>query len=319
MTKLDARARPRPPTPRRAERPASRQRRPRNGETLLGLFLTAPAVLPLLVFFVVPSLFVAVISLYDWSLLGDSPTFVGIDNYRELAGDEKFWQALRQTAYFALLTVPTTTVLGFVLGWALYRRIRTGHVLESVIFSPYVLPPVATVLTWSWIFHGDYGVLNSLLGHLGIGPVDWLGDPRWIVPAMAVYAVWQGTGFSLVLYLSSFGRIPREVYEAAAVDGAGAGRMLRSIAFPLVSPTTYLLVVFNTSVALKVFVVSFMFTTGTGGTGLSGLTVNLYQYQQAFVNFDGGYGAAVATALTAVIMAVLAVGAALGQRRVFYR
>jgi ABC-type sugar transport system permease subunit len=242
-----------------------------------------------------------------------------VDNYVQIAHDERFWQAFRQTAYYALLTVPTTTVLGFALGWALYRRMRRGHLYESVIFSPYVLPPVATMLTWTWIFHGNYGVLNLLLGKVGIGPVDWLGDPQWIVPAMAVYGVWQGTGFCLVLYLSSFGRIPREVYEAAAVDGAGSGRMLRSIVLPLVSPTTYMLLIFNTSAALKVFVVSFMFTAGTGGTDSSGLTVNLYQYQQAFVNFDGGYGAAVATTLTAVIMAVLAVGAALGQRGVFYR
>ncbi|MGI5401448.1 carbohydrate ABC transporter permease [Streptomyces sp. CA-135486] len=278
-----------------------------------------PAVLPLIVFIVGPSIFVAVISLYNWSLLGDSPKFIATDNYAKLAHDGNFWQALFHTLYFALLTVPTTTVLGSVLGWALYRRMRTGHVLESVIFSPYVLPPTATVLTWSWIFHGNYGVLNSLLGHLGIDPVDWLGSPHWIVPSMAVYAVWQGTGFSLVLYLSSFGRIPREVFEAAALDGASSRRMLRSIVFPLVSPTTYLLIIFNTSAALKVFVVSFMFTAGTGGTESSGLTVNLYQYQLAFVNFQGGYGAAVATALTTIIMAVLAVGAALGQRRVFYR
>jgi multiple sugar transport system permease protein len=281
--------------------------------------MMAPAVLPLLVFFVAPSVFVAVISLYNWSLLGDSPTFAGGDNYTRLLQDDRFWQALRQTGYFALLTVPTTTVLGFMLGWALYRRMRTGHVFESVVFSPFVLPPVATLLTWTWIFHGDYGVLNSLLGLVGIGPVDWLGDPNWIVPAMAVYAVWQGTGFCLVLYLSSFGRIPREVYEAAAVDGAGSARMLRSVVLPLVSPTTYMLIIFNTSAALKMFVVSFMFTAGTGGTSSSGLTVNMYQYQQAFVNFDGGYGAAVATALTGVILAVLAVGAALGQRKVFYR
>lgn len=281
--------------------------------------MMAPAVLPLLVFFVAPSVFVAVISLYDWSLLGDTPTFAGGDNYTRLFQDDRFWQAVRQTAYFAFLTVPTTTVLGFCLGWALYRRMRTGHVLESVVFSPFVLPPVATLLTWTWIFHGDYGVLNSLLGFIGIGPVDWLGDPNWIVPAMAVYAVWQGTGFCLVLYLSSFGRIPREVCEAAAVDGAGSPRMLRSVVLPLVSPTTYMLLIFNTSAALKMFVVSFMFTAGTGGTNSSGLSVNMYQYQQAFVNFDGGYGAAVATALTGVILAVLAVGAALGQRKVFYR
>jgi multiple sugar transport system permease protein len=182
-----------------------------------------------------------------------------------------------------------------------------------------VLPPVATVLTWSWIFQSNFGVLNSLLGHLGVGPVDWLGSPGWIIPSMALYSIWQGTGFSLVLYLSSFGRIPREILEACALDGAGSGRLLRDVVLPLVSPTTYLLIVFNTSAALKVFVVSYMFTTGTGGTELHGLTVNLYQYQLAFQDFQGGYGAAVAVALTGVIMAVLAVGAALGQRRIFYR
>ncbi|GAB3838150.1 carbohydrate ABC transporter permease [Dactylosporangium cerinum] len=305
--------------------PAGDQERNRHGprrrrrETLLGLALTAPAMVPLLVFVIGPSAAVAVISLYHWSLLGDAPVFAGVDNYTKLVHDEKFWQALRQTAYFALLTVPTTVGLGFVLGWALFRRVRSGHILGAVIFSPYVLPPIATLLTWSWIFHGRYGVLNALLGHLGIGPVDWLGDPDWIVPSMAFYTVWAGTGFSLVLYLSSFGRIPREVFEAAAVDGAGNGRILRRIVFPLSGPTTYLLVIFNVTAALKMFVVSYMFTAGTGGTGRSGLTVNLYQYQQAFVNFEGGYGGAVATTLTAVIMAVLAVGAALGQRKVFYQ
>ncbi|GLK99206.1 carbohydrate ABC transporter permease [Dactylosporangium matsuzakiense] len=318
MTKLDSPAGPRVLSGRRdADTVVGRKRR--SAEGFLGLTLMAPAVLPLLVFFVAPSVFVAVISLYKWSLLGDSPAFTGVDNYVQLVHDDRFWQAFRQTGYYALLTVPTTTVLGFVLGWALYRRMRMSHAYEAVIFSPYVLPPVATMLTWTWIFHGNFGVLNALLGKVGVGPVDWLGDPHWIVPSMAVYGVWQGTGFCVVLYLSSFGRIPREVYEAAAVDGAGPARMLRSIVLPLVSPTTYMLLIFNTSAALKVFVVSFMFTAGTGGTDSSGLTVNLYQYQQAFVNFDGGYGAAVATTLTAVIMAVLAVGAALGQRGVFYR
>jgi multiple sugar transport system permease protein len=297
---------------------APRRRQYRN-EALLGWVFTAPAILPLLLFFLIPSLIVVGISLYDWNLIDNHATFVGTANYTELVHDRHWWKALRQTVYFALLTVPTTTVLGFLLGWALYRRLRPGHILETVIFSPYVLPPVATALTWESIFHARYGVLNSLLGHLGVGPIDWLGDPAWIIPSMALTTVWHTAGFSLVLYLSSFGRIPREIFEAAAFDGAGTTRTLFSIVLPLVSPTTYLILIFQTAAALKVFVVSSIFTAGTGGTDLSGMTVSLYEYQLVFVDFRAGYGAAVSGVLTVIILAVLSIGAALGQRRLFYR
>jgi ABC-type sugar transport system permease subunit len=287
--------------------------------SLAGCAFIAPAFAVLLAFLLVPAVWVFGLSLFRWDLIANNPTFVGLANFeRLLLRDDLWWQSVRQTLYYTVVSVPLGMALGLLLAVLLDARLPGRHLLRGAVFAPYVTPFVATIVIWIWIFNPDYGVLNALLGAVHLPRPGWTHSADWIMPAIIMYGVWQHTGLNLVIYLAGLANIPAELQEAARVDGAGPWRVFRRITWPLLSPTTYFLLFVNLIGSFKVVVPVYVFTGNTGGPDHAAETIGFYLYQQAFAFFHAGYAGAISVAFFLLVLAVAAVQMRFSSRRVFY-
>ncbi len=260
--------------------------------------------------------------------------FVGFDNFvrllgwhheggRLVANDTEFWRYLGNTC-FLLLGIPLSILGSFLLALLLNQKLRGITLFRTIYFLPTVSSAVALVIVWKWVFHqqpNEVGLLNSLLLALGLhSPPDWLGSPLWAKPAFILMALWAGIGgYNCVLYLAGLQGIPEELYEAAALDGAGAWARLRHITWPMLSPTTFFV---GTMSVIAGFQGSFLFAaaflmTGGGPAGAT-TTLMLYIYNSAIAWHQLGYAAAIATVLFTLVLAVTLVNWRYGQRRVHY-
>jgi ABC-type sugar transport system permease subunit len=287
--------------------------------SLSGYAFIAPAFLILVVFLLVPAIWVFGLSLFRWDLIANNPTFVGLANFeRLLLRDDLWWQSVRQTVYYTVVSVPAGMALGLLLAVLLNTAMPGRNLLRGAIFAPYVTPVVATIVIWTWIFNPDYGLLNSGLAALHLPQPGWTRSSDWIMPAIIIYGVWQHTGLNLVIYLAGLTNIPAELQEAARVDGAGPWSVFWRITWPLLSPTTYFLLFINLIGSFKVFVPVYVFAHNSGGPDNAAETIGFYLYQQAFAFFHAGYAGAISVAFFALILAVTAVQMRFFGRRVFY-
>ncbi len=287
--------------------------------SLAGYAFLAPALAILLVFLLVPSIWVFGLSLFRWDLIANNPTFVGLANFeRLLLRDDLWWQSVRQTVYYTAVSVPASMALGLFLAVLLNAKIPGRHLLRGAVFAPYVTPFVATIVIWIWIFNPDYGVLNALLRGLHLPAPPWTHSSDWIMPAVIIYGVWQHTGLNLVIYLAGLANLPVEVHEAARVDGAGPWCVFWRITWPLLSPTTYFLLFINLIGSFKVVVPVYVFTNNTGGPDHAAETIGFYLYQQAFAFFHAGYAGAISVAFFLLILAMTGIQMRFFSRRVFY-
>jgi multiple sugar transport system permease protein len=268
-----------------------------------------PALAAILLFFLVPVAAALVLSFTDFDIYAvadiDNLRFVALENYRRLAADPLFWKALRNTAYFALVGGPLSILVS--LGAALLvdaRAARFKGVFRTVLFLPVTTTLVAVAVIWRYLYHPRYGLLNYALGAVGIGPIDWLGDPRWAMPAIILMAVWKNFGFNMIVFLAGLQAIPDRVYEAALLDGAGPWRRLRDITIPLLAPTFLFVGVVTAIGYLQLFTEPYVMTRG--GPSSSTLSVVLLMYEQGFRWWNMGYAAAVAVVLFVVILAATA-------------
>ncbi|HEX6614232.1 MAG TPA: sugar ABC transporter permease, partial [Rhodanobacteraceae bacterium] len=211
-----------------------------NRSSVAWLFL-APALLVLGVFFLLPVLAGLALSLTDYDLyaLADihNLRFVGLHNYWALLHDLQFWAALWHTLYFVIVGVPLSLIAA--LGAALLLNsplTRFKPFFRTALFAPVVTTVVAVAVIWRYLFNPKYGVVNFVLAHLGIHPIDWLGDPHWAMPMIILFAVWKNFGYSMIILLAGLQAIPADLYEAARIDGASAWRQFRHITLPMLSP-----------------------------------------------------------------------------------
>lgn len=233
--------------------------------------------------------------------------FVGVRNYLQLWGDDRFWAACRTTLYFTVLSVSAELLLGF--GFALLlnrlsdggRGLRWAHVM---IILPWAIPTVVSAQIWAWLYQPDFGLLNYLLSAAGMtgGRIDWLADPDWAIHAAVVMDVWKTTPFAALLLLAGLKTVPQELYAAARADGAGTWEQFRRITLPLLMPVVVIVLVFRTMDAVRVFDAVFVLTGG--GPGNSTETLSIYAYKTLFQTLQFGYGSALATAMF-VLAAVL--------------
>lgn len=259
----------------------------------------APNVLLFTAFSFVPLLYAVYISFYDWSLIGDSD-FIGLGNYRRLLVDPQFWQALANTLVYAAITVSASMAAGLLLAIGLNRKLPGRTILRSFYFLPVVISAVATGTIAAWMFNDNYGVVNAMLVHLGIGRIAWLSTPQWALPSLAIATVWVRLGFNMVVYLAALQSIPSLYYEAARIDGATAWHQFRHITFPLLLPATFLLLVLNVIFSFQVFDLIYVMTGG--GPGFSTTMVVQYIYQSAFVTSEMGYASSMGVVLYLLIL-----------------
>lgn len=265
----------------------------------------APALTLIAVFFFLPVAAALLLSFTDFDIyaLGDLERlrFVAFDNYLRLLRDPLFWTALKNTLYFVLVGGPLSVAVS--LGTALlvnHRLVRFKGLFRSLLFLPVVTTLVAIAVVWRYLYHPRYGFLNYLLGLFGLGPVDWLGDPRWAMPAIILMAIWKNFGFNMIIFIAGLQSIPTRLYEAAVIDGANAWRQFRHITLPMLTPTFVFVTVITMIGYFQLFAEPYVMTQG--GPANSTLSVALLMFQEGFRWWNLGYAAAVAFTLFLIIL-----------------
>ncbi|MBA9006215.1 carbohydrate ABC transporter permease [Thermomonospora cellulosilytica] len=284
--------------------------RPRR-EIPYALFLV-PGGLLLLAVIIVPFVMNAAISLTEWPGVGD-PKFVGLDNYTELAGDAEFWASFRHNIAVTLAMAVIPTFIGLVLAAGLFDYIgkrfgpRTAAFLRACIYLPQVLPIAVAGIVWSWILAPEDGALNALLGGVGLESLqqDWLGDPGRALYSVMGVMVWVQIGFPLVIFMSGLQRVDPALYEAAEIDGASWWRRFWHVTIPQIRPEIFVSLLWCTIASLKAF--AFIYVLTKGGPGGATSVPSYYSFENFFDNTRVGYGAAVATVLALIIIALTVV------------
>jgi multiple sugar transport system permease protein len=265
----------------------------------------APALVLLGLLFFLPVLAALFLSLTDFDIYAignlDNARFTGLHNYGQLLTSPAFWNALRNTLYFALVGGPLTVAVS--LGAALLvnaRLTRWKAFFRTIYFVPFVTTLVAVAIVWRYLYHARYGLLNAALGHMGIAPIDWLGDARWAMPAIILLAVWKNFGYNMLIFVAGLQSIPDELYEAAELDRAGPWRRFRHITVPMLGPTLLFVGVVTLIGYFQLFAEPYVMTQG----GPLGATTSLVllMYQEGFRWWRIGYAAAAAVVLFVVIL-----------------
>jgi multiple sugar transport system permease protein len=263
----------------------------------------APFVVLYLLFIIGPALYGLVMSFFNTSLVQPGlSSFAGLSNYAEALTNADFWSSLWHTVWFTILTTPPLIVLGFVFALLADRVARGRWFFRLAFFAPYVLPSAVMALIWNWLYTPELGLIENALGRIGVAAPSWLGDPVWAMPSLAIATIWWTLGFNFVLYLAGLQDIPRELYEAAALDGAGPWQQIRRITIPLLGRTTTLVAVLQVIASLKVFDQMYIMTQG--GPNFATRSILMYIYDETFTNFRVGYGAAVSMLFFLVVLAV---------------
>lgn len=274
--------------------------------------LLTPALILFTVFILVPTLTGIAISFYNWRFL-DTPTPAGFDNFARVLKDPDVWQSLGVTAKFVILGVIPTILLGFMLAVLVNAKMPGAGFLRVLYFVPAVVSVAVSAVLWAFIFDGRRGPIAALLRILGLPPIDFLTDQTWALPALVVIMVWLALPVVIVLYLAALQRISPDIYAAAALDGAGAWRILWSITWPNVRGTTVVVAILQVinfvSGALDLALIL------TNGDPLgSTRALGLYAYLQAFRNTDAGYASALSVLQLVVVVTILAVARLVTRR-----
>ena len=246
------------------------------------------------------------LSLTKWSGIGE-PRWIGLDNYTRLLQDDVFWTSFRNTAAMVIAMVVVPTLIGLVLSATLFdvigRRFgpKTASFLRATFYLPQVLPVVVAGILWGWLLRPD-GAVNAIGKAIGVGEHDWLGDPSTALPMVMLVMIWVQIGYPVVIFMAALQRVDPDLYEAAEIDGAGWFRRFQAITLPQIRPETFVVTLTCTIAALKVFGPIWALTRG--GPNNATTVPSYFAYNAFFNKLQVGYGAAVATALTLVIVVV---------------
>ncbi|KUK23122.1 MAG: Binding-protein-dependent transport systems inner membrane component [Thermotoga petrophila] len=271
------------------------------------LVLAGPSLALLLIFSIIPIFFSLTLSFTDFNIFAlidwSRARFVGLENFRTLFQDELFWRALFNTFYCLIIAMPVTTILALLNAILMNRKdLKFKTLFRIFFFLPFVTNTVAIAVVWAWIFNPNYGILNWFLGLLGIKGPNWLGDPRWAMPAIIILVVWKGLGYNTLLFLAGLQNIPEQLYEAARLDGANAWQRFWYVTLPMLRPTTVFVTTMMIIGYLQLFEEPYMLTQG--GPVNSTLSVVLYLYRQGFKFYKFGYASAIAVVLFLIIIAL---------------
>jgi multiple sugar transport system permease protein len=271
---------------------------PLGGEGRWALLFLAPTLLGLAVLSAGPILATLAISLTEWDLLR-APRFVGIDNFVQLASDDRFLKALRNTAFYTVTSVPLGMSIALFLALALNQTIRGIAWIRTAYFLPVVTSTIAIALVWQWIYSPESGLLNQFIGLFGIEPQRWLNDPTLAMPAIVAMSVWQGLGTDVIIFLAGLQAIPTELLDAASVDGAGRWARFRSIVLPLLTPSIFFTGVLSLIDSFQVFDQIFVLQRPrpTDAT----ITVVYFIYENGFKFFKMGYATAASWILFVIV------------------
>ncbi|MDD2714652.1 MAG: sugar ABC transporter permease [Candidatus Wallbacteria bacterium] len=275
-----------------------------------------PAVSIILFFHVMPIFLAAFVSLQEWDLMSPAK-FVGLSNYRSILQSDEFYSSLKHTVYFSLGSVPGGILLALFIAILLNSKIKGLSFYRTLYFIPVITSINAVAIVWKWIYHGQYGLLNYLIGFLGFPSQDWLQDPRFAMPAIIMMSIWKGLGYNVVIFLAGLQNVPGYLYEAARIDGANAWERFRHVTWPLLSPVTYFVLVMSTISSFQVFAQVYMMTPNGGPMGSTTVIV-FYLYQYAFRQYKFGYASALAFILFLIILTMTLLQKFFVEKKVHY-
>ncbi len=266
----------------------------------------APALVLITVFFAVPVIAAFLLGFTDFDIyaLADTSTvrITGLANYTTLLSSPLFWQALRNTAEFALIGGPVSIMVSLAAALLVNAKAtRFKPFFRSVLFMPFVTTLVAVAIVWRYLYHPQYGLLNWMLGLVGLAPIDWLGNPTFAMPAIMLVAIWKGFGYNMLVFIAGLQNIPEDLYEAARLDEASAWQQFRHVTLPMLRPTLFFVTVITMVGFFQLFAEPYVMTQG--GPLRSTTSLVLLMYEEGFRWWRMGYAAAVAVVLFLVILA----------------
>lgn len=283
-------------------------------EALAGYLFIAPQLIGILIFSIIPVIAVIALTFFEWSIVG-TPKFVGFANYIDQFGSPDMHKAIINTVYYSILTIPLQLILALLLALAL-NNIAGKVVYRVVFFSPVVINSVAVCMAWMWLYNGDFGILNSILKSIHIIGPNWLVDTAWVMPSIALMSIWWGLGYNMILFLSGLQGIPRVYYEAAKIDGASSIQQFFKITIPLLSPTTFFIVIMSFIGSFQVFDQTFIMTNG--GPAKASYTLVLHIFQNAFQFYKMGTATTASVVLFAIVMLITLFQFKMQKKWVYY-
>ncbi|WP_198586985.1 carbohydrate ABC transporter permease [Glycomyces xiaoerkulensis] len=291
------------------------ERRKRLRSALEAYAMLAPSIIGFALFLITPIVVVVALSFYEWNFLS-APEFVGLDNYRELAGDERAMQSIGNTFYYVLLNIPIQTVLALLLALGVNSKIKARNAFRVIYVLPWMAMPVALGVIWRWVFDPMNGALNRFLEALGVDGVAWLTDSTWAMPVIASVNVWQYTGYTMLFFLAGLQAIPAQLYEAANVDGASKPYQFFQITLPLLRPAMLFVLITSVIGSFQVFDTIHVMTAG-GPDGATS-TLNYQIYLESFTQRSAGYASMLAVILFAIIALITLAQVVFFRKRTVY-
>lgn len=265
------------------------------------ILFSLPFLIVYLAFLVLPIFYGLYLSFFDWNILSGK-RFIGFQNFIDAFNDDKFLSSLWHTTEFVLISTPTTILAGFLMSLVVMSSSKLGKSAETVFFMPYILSITVVGTLWSWIFQGNFGVLNQILAALGLKTVGWLTDPNVAMLSIVGATIWWTAGFNMILFTAGMKQIPDDVYEAAKLDGASYFTTLVKITVPLLRDTSILVLILQVIASFKVFGQSYVMTGG-GPYGSTRVLVQ-YIYETGFTYFKMGYASAMSILLFLIILVI---------------
>lgn len=291
-------------------KPGSIRRRPGGNDTVAGVAFALPWLLGLLIFGVYPVAASMYFSLCRYNIL-KPPQFVGLENYELLLSDRLFWKSLYNTLWLTAIGLPLQLMSALGAAMLLNVKVRGQSIFRTIFYLPTLVPAVAAGIVWLWILNPELGLINTLLRALGLPAPGWMTDPVWSKPALVLVGIW-GMGGAMVIFLAALHQVPRHLYEAALVDGAGKWRRFWHVTLPIISPVIFFNLIMGIIASFQYFTHVYVMTAsdnggarGVGGPEASTLVYPLYLYQNAFLYFRMGYASAMAWILFLIVGCVV--------------
>lgn len=275
-----------------------------------------PALIPIVVFWLIPSVLTVGLSFTNWDMISPSIEFVGLNNYEQLLKDANFREILSNTMIFAASVTFFSVFGGLLLALMINSLEFTSRIWRTILFAPYITPMVAVSIVWSWIFEPNVGIMNYVLSFLGAGPYEWMKSMDTAMLSVVIVTVWKQLGWTMLFYLEALLKIPQNVLEASKVDGAASWSVFWKIKFPLISPTTFFLVIVSTISSLQAYDQIQVLTQG--GPAGSTRTLLYYYYQEAFGSFNVGKASAVAVFLVLFTIILTVIETVLSKKSIYY-
>jgi len=287
-------------------------------EALWAYIFISPPILQFLIFFAVPLGFAVYASFTDWNILNPTQHFIGLDNFKEMLTQEKFWKSFANTGML-VFAVPIYMFISMLVALGYNRRIPLNNAFRVIYYLPFVSSLVALTVMWRWLFNSQFGIVNNFLRSVfNIQGPDWLLDPKWIKPVIMLMIIWKMIGVSSIYYLAALQNIPKTYYEAAVIDGASGIKQFRHITLPMLTPISfYQLVVFSIGTLQTLIEVYMLTEGGLGGRNYSAGTVAFYIFDSGFRHYRMGYACGVSLVFLILVMAITLIQFKLSDKWVF--